>query len=610
MRKIVLTLVSFCIAFFATAQTSWQWGKSGGSHTSYIGQNHIEEEIMCMATDPNGNLYAVAKVANTTYVGGDSILFYSPGSASGGYVVMSWSCDGRLRWKKSTGATRISHIVTDTLGGVYMMGVMQIYSGSYFDRDTIIPPQNMLKDNFIIKYDTSGRLKWLRTPDPDTLTAWGYYNRPRFSHLLATPAGELHLLTYLPVGTHADGAYPVTQAGYFMLKYNKDGQFLNGTRMNFMAPYYNGEVAASTIDYSEFGRNPKTGNYYLCGTVSNSIHPDDYIYIGNDTLRFGNNIRAFAASFDPSGRVKWLRVQDTAGKGLITRTASDNKGNLYISGQIFNGSKWNGTLATAPLPSWGQVGMDMPLPYVACMDSNGVNKWLSVGYDTTDVGYGVPLSIAVNRNNEIRVAGALAKNFNWGNFRLQAAPPQSCTMGGLIYSKSGNYIARLDPVTGQCIAMDSLRIEICGNGIGAAVAATDQNGNFYFGGRLTNRDGLRDTFLNVGRDRLVSVGGTTDFFVAKYGTASCIRPSTSVANTTSLEGLSVYPNPASDRIYITGITTDLHYELYSNTGSKAMSGQIAAPSSGINIGMLPPGFYYIQLQDKRGVKSVFKIIKQ
>lgn len=611
MKKISVTLIILCFTLCTTAQTNWQWAKSGGSLISYVGLNHIEEEIISMTTDPNGNLYAVAKVAGKTYVGGDSIVFYNTGVASGGFVVMSWACDGRLRWKKSTGANRISHIVADTLGGVYMMGVMQIASGNYFDRDTVIPAQNVLKDNFIIKYDTSGRLKWLRTPDPDTITAWGYYNRPRFSHLLATPGGELHLLAYLPVGTHADGAYPVTRAGYFILKYNKDGQFLSGTRMAFMPPYdINGEIIASTIDFAEFNRDAKNGRYYLCGTVYNSIYPTDHIYIGNDTLRCSNNIRSFAASFDASGNVKWLRAQDTVDKGTISRIATDNKGNLYISGQIFNGSRWNGARATAPMPSWGTVGMSMTLPYVASIDSNGAHKWLSVGYDTTDVGYGMPLSIAISRNNELRVAGSMAKNINWDNFRLQAAAPQSCVMGGLVYSKSGNFVARLDPVTGRCLALDSLRIEKCGNGISAQAVATDKNGNFYFGGRLTNVSGGRDTFLTIGRDRLISVGGTTDFFVCKYGAANCWPTSISTAKTSSLEGVSVYPNPAADKIYISGNTTPLDYELYNNTGSRTMSGQIAGSASGINISILPPGFYYIQLQDKSGVKSVFKIIKQ
>jgi Secretion system C-terminal sorting domain len=74
----------------------------------------------------------------------------------------------------------------------------------------------------------------------------------------------------------------------------------------------------------------------------------------------------------------------------------------------------------------------------------------------------------------------------------------------------------------------------------------------------------------------------------------------------------VYPNPSSDFVMLTVFnyeTDDLGFRLYDSDGRLIQSKRITNKETIIEIGNLPPAFYYLNIYDSRKEIKTFKIIK-
>jgi hypothetical protein len=72
----------------------------------------------------------------------------------------------------------------------------------------------------------------------------------------------------------------------------------------------------------------------------------------------------------------------------------------------------------------------------------------------------------------------------------------------------------------------------------------------------------------------------------------------------------LYPNPASDRIYIENAVSGDAYNLYDNTGRLLLQGTIKSTIQEINVQRLAPGVYTIYLLNKKAAIRAMKFIKQ
>lgn len=82
-----------------------------------------------------------------------------------------------------------------------------------------------------------------------------------------------------------------------------------------------------------------------------------------------------------------------------------------------------------------------------------------------------------------------------------------------------------------------------------------------------------------------------DFWVVKLG------PEVLSTNETKLENFSIYPNPATDKIFVSGLSSDEKYEIYSVTGQKITSG--ISSQLTVDVNALEKGVYFIQIKDKK-----------
>lgn len=196
--------------------------------------------------------------------------------------------------------------------------------------------------------------------------------------------------------------------------------------------------------------------------------------------------------FNNAGTCLWVK-QNTSpySNGPLIRPAIDAMGNVYVAAQVTNNDTFN-TYVTSN--AYGPYGV----PMIMKMDGDGNLTWGKCGKSTAEI----QIRGLVQNNNEVVVTGGYAGKLVWGTDSVIA---YDCN-----YTP---YLLRANATTGAAIKLDSLK-NICGAMSLANAIANDKFGNVYVAGFFGSG-------LSVGGAPLVYAGGLSDFFVAKYGTATC-----------------------------------------------------------------------------------------
>jgi len=160
-------------------------------------------------------------------------------------------------------------------------------------------------------------------------------------------------------------------------------------------------------------------------------------------------------------------------------------------------------------------------------------------------------------------------------------------------------LAKFDPTTGTCTSLNRL---VGNNGFddGFTKMALDNNGDLLLGGymgyQLTDSNNV-DYYSN---------GGNSDFFITKFATQAC----TPLANETfESQNINLYPNPAINFVELQNVNQEYNYALYAITGVCVQKGSVSLENNHINVENLSSGIYVLQLDDKNGKLSSYKLIK-
>lgn len=652
-RLLIVCLVLQSLS--AIAQPAWQWGKSGGS-IGDSGSSEVED-VIDMATDNKGNLYVLAKVYGIAHVAGQTGI--------GNFdrvVVASWSCNGNFRWKKILGSGSLctgESLRTDTLGGVYITGAMYSSFGAvggpgYFDADSVLDFNN--KNMYVIKYDTSGTLKWLKMPEPDTLSPG---NPMAASHDMdVAPNGDIYLYCQLKPGTFDNGAFSVSSRKLYVLKYNASGVFQSVTPLSITATGGSSGNGFPNPSTAYFKRDHKNGRYYLCGRYESVF---GNMSMGNTTM----TKPAYLGSFDSNGNSLWVKQNNgnALNGGMISsRVATDADENIYIGGITYSGDGWNGYTFTND----SFTTLTNSCPFVVKMDKNGSNIWATNAQSAGSNNYaGITLA-----NNTVACAGPYVK-MSWGGYMVSQPETGS--------PLTDNFLVRINATTGTVIGMDSLKSNL-GLDENANALTSDRNGNIYVGGRFQY-----DLF--VASNTLNTVGGDFDWFVAKYGSANCncivpvpnyshapttgntinftytgttpytniswnfgdgspassqVNPSHTYAvagtynvcvtitnacgsNTycrsvstngvginevAGFEEVHIYPNPAVQSMTIENVASGMGMAVYNTTGQCVLKTIASGNKAVIDVSSLSNGIYIIRLTGKDGRQGTSKFVKQ
>ena len=469
---------------------SWQWGIRGGSTDGLSGG--ADETVTDMATDPNGNVYVLSNVTQTA-LNVDGIPLSGWGSQD--ILLSSFKCDGTFRWSKIIGGNGDdlpSAVKTDTLGGVYLIGALAThYINIHFDADTTWSTGASYKTLVIAKYDSSGTYQWLKMPQPDTAGINSISN-VRALDVDVDGGGNIAWLCKLTPGLYGN-SYVAPASGIYVLQYNKDGLFGGGTKLQ-------ATCSALAVGGLILKKDWELGRYYMTGDAA---YQTDLSFNGVPVTR-----SLYIAVFDNEGNLLWQKQNTNINtSGSFGRAAIDAAHNVYLVGTAANTDTFNNYEVTNQLSPYS-FGDDVPL--VMKIDTDGNNLWAKSGLSDAQTYFS---EIALN-GTEVVIAGAYPGILKWPGY------PDS--LHHVLNQKFDIAITRFDASSGNILGMDSLASSFGTNEFSTAIAK-DAHGNVYVGGNF-NGD------LEVNTDTLNTVGGGSDFFVAKFGYDNCTCTGTPVSN--------------------------------------------------------------------------------
>lgn len=491
-KLLTITAILIFYSLSTTAQTGWQWGKRGGSSAS--GSTAAEGEVE-MVTDQKGDLYVLARISE----GQPALIDTSNGPNTNNRLSLTkWNCNGDHKWTRyfGSGTTMIvpgSALAIDSLGGLYFTGV--VTSSAYFDQDTILSPGN--KQWFITKYDTAGTFQWLRMPQADSVTlmgAGGTANKTRGFALDVAPDGRIYILSHLAPGIFS-GSFVNQSHGFYMMEYDKDGNFINAKPMDITIDIHpvDGPMFVNFEDRrTGFVRDHNSGRFYLTGYYISNW--GGLTFGTTPVSAIGSSLVTYLSSFDSNGNNLWVRQTspDRSAGGMYSRPGIDEMGNIYLAGGADQGSEFLGHTFVNPYSSLnGAV-------FVLSVDSAGDLRWAK----NAGIASFSSLASLSYANGIVSVSDSWMGLFSWGADTVTGSPTD-------IY----NQLSRFNAHTGSQIKrIDTFRMT--GPSSGTTDLTTGPNGNIYVGGRLSSQLFLPSVTLS-------KLGGTFDFFVAKYGAADC-----------------------------------------------------------------------------------------
>ncbi|MBT0608377.1 T9SS type A sorting domain-containing protein [Aequorivita echinoideorum] len=519
--RLNLFIVLLSLPFLALAQQPWQWAKRGGSASTQQNGTAFREEVVDMATDPNGNVYMVSNIGGDNLeVDGATLDFHFPSDFFGnvrrdatGGLLMSYDCEGNFRWSKLVSGSldgRIVALETDTLGHVYITaGVFPATKDGFgnehrarFDTDTIVPysanERKYKQQIYMVRYDTLGNMERFHTFQPDSITLTEASRTILVPDMAVDPNGTQHLLIHAYDDARSGNSYfPIVEndtlpVGDYIIKYDVQGNYLGNIKLDMELE----------IDYGgsnlKINHDPVRKAYYMSGYNSTP-----YTGTYQDSLWVGGQLvdsPLFVAKFDSLGNSTWLK-QGSPGIVQSNRFDSkpqiDHQGNIYLAG-IFNQTNSQQTTFNGFTP---QVPTNRSFPVIVKMDADG-NLIYGVNASSTSSESPTPsLSLAGDRISFTGSHGGIT----WGGFSFPFDPN----------SGYDAYLARFDARTGAILSMDSIASNR-GFAEYPTAIATDRRGNTYVGGRFQGR-------MFAGGDTLTNVhyGVGTDYFLVKAGADNC-----------------------------------------------------------------------------------------
>ena len=641
MRNIIL-ISYFLFSFSPINAQNLQWVQRGGSAQSVSSAQW--ETADDMATDVNGNVYVLSRSAvGTVNVAGQT----KADNGNRDVVLASFRCDGTLRWWHLIGNPFNDYagkLQVDKMDGVYItVNPDRTHGANTFrsDNDTL-GNGVVYKTLHLIKYDTNGLFKWMRTPEADTVTLFSGAATGSFE-MNVDSAGNVYWFCWLKPGLYGGtGGYVVTDTSYHMLKYDKNGIFKGGFPM---------AIKNIGIGFA-MNRNPRNGNFYFVNGTGTVSFPK--LEVNGTPIK---SIR-YIACFDKDGNFQWIKEGETDYEPFYGRPVFDKDDNIYLGTNVRDNDTFQSYIAKGT----GLYGGIM----IAKLDKDGNLLWTQTGRSTvaTSAGGG---GLAIRNSGEVIFQTNVAGSFRWLNYKDSVIAP----------SGYHSVLNRFNTQTGKLLGME---MPASTGQVTATRLVADTRNNVFAGGRFT-------ASMTINSNTVNNVGGESDFYVYKYGYNNCnctnipepnfsmvrdannkvtftytgstgiisykwdfddgdtsssaspvhtytktgaITACVTVRNScgdntycksfylfpTSVEytaatnnNIKVYPNPANDAVHIEGIAAGTGIQIFDVTGRQVYQSASTSTNASINISSLSTGSYVLVLTATDGTRTTRKLMK-
>jgi gliding motility-associated-like protein len=304
MRK-VFTLLVFSFSLLVCHAQTWQWGQQG---FPYAGNGSV---ALGVTMDGKNNVYYCGTMSDTIAFG----PFIIPAATfSNDFYITKYDPNGNILWAQGPGFrpytnATIGGIAADKMGNLYAIGGAgdTISFGPYTLIDT-----SLHGFMFFTKYDPSGNVTWAKE-----INGTGAIE---FTIIDINTAGEPIIAGMFNTGLKL-GTTSLTTPGQsmFISKCDSMGNIIwarqSGTCIN---------SSPQSICHD------KWGNIYITGSFIDSIS------FGSLIIKdVGPGSPSFILKLDADGNFKWIK--EMKGNCVSLDLASDNAGNVYVSGQFVDG---------------------------------------------------------------------------------------------------------------------------------------------------------------------------------------------------------------------------------------------------------------------------------
>ncbi|WBV60674.1 T9SS type A sorting domain-containing protein [Chryseobacterium camelliae] len=622
--KLVTSLffLVFSILLFTSVKAQnyqWQWAKKGGGNQNSGTFDYDSEQIYDMKIGSDNNYYFIGSIQGNTAVNLNNVPVTTYNSSLGGndVFIFSTTCDGTIRWSQSIGGGDIFdssyNLVLDNQNNVYVgvfVGHAEHQINVHFSPTETLPgvPANAnvysdyYKNTFLVKYDSNGNFIKKAALEGDKN---GYSHSSQILDLVIDSNNNLHFIAGFGSGNHLNGNLTVPSSAtnlspnYYLIKYDNNLNYIS----NIQLPLSAGSGFAG-MNNIRFAFDESLNRFYIIGSRSVNVtsQPIPLVYENKAIVN-----RSYLLAVNGTNGSEVFRreiytdptVSTMLPANIFNSIAIDANSDIYVTGNVFLGAANSSIKIYDPNNPGTTSSVFYPTvaantPFIAKIDKFGQTQWLKTpGLVSSNNSYSIILSVrGITLNGDEVAVGGSASYFTWDSF---------------VYNNIQNYqpdpvLLRFNKQTGTAIGLHAIKGSF-GNTEHMTAVTKDNDGNYVVGGSFVS------TLFGAPSNVPSLVGNATyDFYIAKLAATTC---GVKVMATNELSGFDVgiYPNPATDFIYIKTKDVVDDYEIYNSVGQLVRQGKLGKENE-INLHNLPSSVYMIKVYNVKGESSALKVIKK
>lgn len=324
------------------------------------GVNYYDDRGLGMCLDENDNIYITGTCWGAILFGG--LYAELPGNYTDNIFILKLDSNGNFIWLDVVG-TDIGDdhghdVASDKNGNIYVTGFLSSFcfgangpSSAQFGSITTLSPNDSLA--FLAKISTSGNWQWVRTFDGE--------DAQKDNRVAVDPQGNPYVVGGFRHTVNFGSNTLTTSGGQdaFITKYDANG--------NHLFARSGGGVLDDRADGIAVGSDQ---HIYITGEFK------DHAGFGLDSVNNNggpNGRDIFVARMDFNGNWKWVKkAGSNSGSDRGTAIATNNKHNIFVSGQFRGNASFGGTLNL-------MSGSDSTQAFVAAIDTLGKWRWALQG---------------------------------------------------------------------------------------------------------------------------------------------------------------------------------------------------------------------------------------
>lgn len=493
-----------------------------------------------VALDASGNTYVAGCFSSPT------ITFGSDTLTNDGFVdifLVKYNANGNVIWAKSAGGTdrdEVWSVAVDASGNACITG--EFFSSIIiFGSDTLTNMSWYAADFFLAKYDANGNVLWAKRA--------GGQSGEEGTHVAIDLSGNVYAVGWFFSPSITFDSFILTNAGLtntFIVKYESNGNVLWAKSAGGLGQDCGLSIA---VDLSQ--------NVYITGDFGSNT-----MTIGTFTLTNSGWDDIFTVKYDANGNVLWAKSAGGSNIDLGVSIVPDDSGNVYVTGLF---SSTSITVGNITLTNAG--GIDM---FILKYDANGDVLWAKSAGGTGD------------DRAECVAMVVWGNPFLTGSFNSPTITFDTCTLASA--GGSDIFLVKFD-ASGNVLWAKSAGGT---SDDGAFSVAADASGDAYLTGYFDS------STITFGSDTLLNTG-SENMFLVKSGIGSV-----GVSKVDNLENISVYPNPANDKITvrIPVEISESNIVITDIEGKEMIQKKIKGSTVTIDVSDIPLGVYFLKFTNE------------